>query len=49
MQNGDIYEGEYVSGVPEGYGTFITEGKIKWQGEWKAGRLHGQVIVDKDT
>ena len=49
ISNGNIYEGEYVNGTPEGYGTLINNGMIKFEGEWKHGQLHGTVIVDKGT
>ena len=36
--NGDVYEGEYVDGLKEGFGVYRWASGSKYEGNWKAGK-----------
>ena len=38
---GDIYDGEFRDDQMHGYGMFISNGIIKFEGEFNQGTLHG--------
>ena len=42
--NGDVYEGQFVDGLKEGFGVYIWASGSKYEGNWKAGKKHGQGV-----
>ena len=46
-----IYEGEYVDGKWDGYGTYTWPSGQKYEGEWKEGKYngHGKLTYSNDT
>jgi hypothetical protein len=44
-QNGSSYQGQIVRGLRNGQGAF-SDGKIQCQGEWKDGKMNGQVAIE---
>ena len=43
LKNGDVYEGEYVKGKREGYGTYMFPDGEKYEGQWFQDQQHGRV------
>ena len=39
--DGSLYDGEYVNGEKEGYGTFDWMDGQLYKGDWKAEKQHG--------
>ena len=42
--NGDVYEGQYVDGLIEGFGVYRWASGSKYEGNCKAGKRHGQGV-----
>ena len=42
MNNGDVYEGEFVDGRFHGQGSYLWASGQRYQGEFVDGRLHGR-------
>ena len=41
FKDGSFYEGEWVNGLPEGYGTMVFANKDKYVGDWNEGKMNG--------
>jgi hypothetical protein len=39
--NGDYYKGEYVNGLPEGFGEYVWTDKSRYKGDFKQGLRNG--------
>lgn len=45
--NGDIYEGDVVNEIYNGYGSYTSESLGSYKGDWKDGKFQGHgVSVD---
>lgn len=44
FKNGNVYEGEYVKGKREGYGTYTFPDGEKYEGQWFQDQQHGKGI-----
>ena len=45
LDNGDVFSGELVNGVPNGYGTYIASNGWKYEGDYKNGSRHGEGVL----
>lgn len=41
FQDGDVYTGDCLNGLPHGYGTLITASGSSFTGQWRNGRMNG--------
>ena len=41
FQDGDVYTGDCLNGLPHGYGTLITANGSSYTGYWRNGRMNG--------
>lgn len=39
--NGDLYEGQWIDGMKEGYGAFTKENGDYFEGDWHKDMKHG--------
>lgn len=42
---GEIYEGELLGGLPQGFGTCVYRNGLMYEGQWVAGRECGQGVI----
>ncbi len=42
--NGDVYDGEFIDGLPEGKGSYLWKKGAMYQGDFKQGMKHGMGV-----
>ncbi|MEO0469578.1 MAG: hypothetical protein AAF206_08160, partial [Bacteroidota bacterium] len=47
LANGESYEGDFIHGRLEGFGTYRYLDGRKYVGKWSKGKRHGQGIIYK--